>query len=68
MTTRLEFERKFYSVDETASMLGCTSVTIRRWVGNGTLPSIKLGGRRLISVDTVNSLIQQAQSKELKAS
>jgi excisionase family DNA binding protein len=68
MSTSLTFERKFFSVDETAAMLGCTSVTIRRWVGNGTLPSIKLGGRRLIAAGTVNNLVQQAQLKELKAS
>ena len=68
MNTSLTIDRKFYSVEETAAMLGCTQVTIRRWVGNGTLRSIKLGGRRLIAAGTVDDLVQQAQSKELKAS
>ena len=64
----LTFERKFYSVIETASMLGCTEITIRRWVMDGTIGSVKIGGRRLIPVKTIEALIAKAApEKEVAA-
>ncbi|MHB9004981.1 MAG: helix-turn-helix domain-containing protein [Coriobacteriia bacterium] len=67
MEQSLTVERKFYSVDETASMLGCTEVTIRRWVMDGTIGSVKIGGRRLIPAKIIEELIESAQPKEEEA-
>ncbi len=36
-----------------AEMLGVTERTIRRWIADGTLPSRKLGGARLVSRSTL---------------
>jgi len=63
----LTVERKFFSVTETASMLGCTEVTIRRWVIAGTIGSIKIGGRRLIPKKVIDELAAQAMPKEVEA-
>ena len=32
-----------------AEMLGVTERTVRRWIADGTLPSVKLGGARLVA-------------------
>ncbi len=32
-----------------AEVLGVTERTIRRWIADGTLPSVKLGGARLVA-------------------
>ena len=50
------FPRKFYSVDETAKMMGCTEVTIRRWIAQGHIESVKIGGRRLIPASFIDNL------------
>ncbi len=67
MEHSLTIERKFYSVDETASMLGCTEVTIRRWVMDGTIGSVKIGGRRLIPTKVIEELIERAQPEKKEA-
>ncbi len=36
-----------------AEMLGVTERTIRRWIADGTLPSVKLGGARLVARATL---------------
>ncbi len=32
-----------------AELLGVTERSIRRWIADGTLPSVKLGGARLVA-------------------
>jgi len=64
MDHSLPVERKFYSVNEAASILCCTNVTIRRWVMDGTIGSIKIGGRRLIPKKVIDELIARAVPKE----
>jgi len=36
-----------------AEMLGVTERTVRRWIADGTLPSVKLGGARLVALVTL---------------
>ena len=36
-----------------AEMLGVTERTVRRWIADGTLPSVKLGGARLVARTTL---------------
>ena len=39
--------------DEIAQEVGCTERTVRRWIADGTLPSVKLGGARLVARATL---------------
>ena len=36
-----------------AEMLGVTERTVLRWIADGTLPSVKLGGARLVARTTL---------------
>ncbi len=36
-----------------AELLGITERTVRRWIAEGTLPSVKLGGARLVARSTL---------------
>ncbi len=36
-----------------AEMLGVTERTVRRWIADGTLPSVRLGGARLVARATL---------------
>lgn len=46
------------TVKATAAEIGRSEKTIRRWIHNGTLPAIRLGGQYLISL---GDLLQSAQ-------
>jgi excisionase family DNA binding protein len=64
-----QFPRKFYSVDETAHMMGCTTVSLRRWIKQGRIGSIKIGGRRLIPASVIDNLADPViQPQERRAS
>jgi excisionase family DNA binding protein len=52
-----DVERLAYSVDEVAAALGCTRNHVVNLISRGQLPSFKLGGRRLISADTLNRIV-----------
>jgi len=41
--------RRAYSVDEVATMYGCCRQTIYNEINKGSLPSTKIGDRRLIT-------------------
>lgn len=40
----------FLSAREIAQRLGCSVRTVRRWIAEGTLPSVRIGGLRRVSV------------------
>jgi excisionase family DNA binding protein len=40
-----------------ASRLGISERTIRRWIADGILPSVKIGGARLVSEAGLDSLL-----------
>jgi excisionase family DNA binding protein len=42
-------ERGYLRAPEIAALLGLDVRTIRRWIADGTLPSVKLGGARLVA-------------------
>jgi len=39
----------YYRVREIADLFGVTIRTVRRWIADGTLPSIRIGGARLVA-------------------
>ncbi len=43
----------FLRPGQIAELLGVTERTIRRWIADGTLPSVKLGGARLVARATL---------------
>lgn len=49
-------ERHFYSVEEAAESLGLSPSGVRRLIGDGTIASVLLGGRRLIPIEELRRL------------
>ena len=49
--------RTHYSPSEIAAAVGKTERTIRRWIADGTLPSVKIGGSRLVPAAELNRLL-----------
>ncbi|GAB2206642.1 hypothetical protein ROS1_34590 [Roseibium sp. ROS1] len=49
--------RTHYSASEIADALGKTERTVRRWIAEGSLPSVKIGGSRLVAVAEFNRLL-----------
>ena len=41
---------EYLRAHQIADLLGVTERTVRRWISDGTLPSVKLGGARLVAV------------------
>ncbi len=48
-----EQAQTYLRADEISQLLGLSTRTIRRWIADGTLPSVKLGGARLIARATL---------------
>jgi excisionase family DNA binding protein len=55
-----EPNRKFLTSREVAEELRVSKATVTRLLASGELPSVKLGGRRLIATETINRLEKQA--------
>jgi excisionase family DNA binding protein len=55
--TNANVERLAYSVREVASALGLSEATVNLHIKDGTIPSVKLGGRRLIRRDVLDALL-----------
>jgi excisionase family DNA binding protein len=48
---------------EVAELLNLSERTVRRWIADGTLPSVKIGGARLVPVDEIRRLPVPPRSK-----
>ena len=48
-----EQAQTYLRADEISQFLGLSTRTIRRWIADGTLPSVKLGGARLVARATL---------------
>jgi excisionase family DNA binding protein len=59
---------KLLRIEQTADLLGVSPWTIRAWVAQGKLKSVKLGSRRLVPESEVVRLISEAESKTLRFS
>ncbi len=49
---------------EIAALLGLDVRTIRRWIADGTLPSVKIGGARLVAEADLLARLQPAPQPE----
>ncbi len=54
-------EPAFLTVRQTARKFGVSELTIRRYVMDGHVPSIKLGTKRLIPISFVNDKLAEAK-------
>ncbi len=54
-------ERLLYSIDETASLLSLSRMTILRMTYKDKLEAKKIGKRRLITKASIDKLIRQSQ-------
>jgi excisionase family DNA binding protein len=52
----LRHRRVLYTVTETARLLSVSNSTIWRQLAAGSLPSVRVGGRRLIAADTIDAI------------
>lgn len=50
-------ERTHLRAAEIAEQLGISERTVRRWIANRTLPSVRLNGARLVSVKALEEVL-----------
>jgi len=64
MRTPTEHETpRFCSARQAGEVFGVSYPTVNRWIADGTLPSIKIAGRRLIAVATIEKLVADATAQ-----
>jgi excisionase family DNA binding protein len=56
----METTNRLISVKDAAQRLGIATITAYRMAEDGRLKSIRLGGRRLIALATIEALIESA--------
>ena len=49
------------TIEVFAKEVGVTVETVRCWIRNNTIPSVKLGKRRLVDVDTLRNNLSSEQ-------
>jgi excisionase family DNA binding protein len=52
-------EPKLYSVRSTAALLGVGRTTAWKFITNGTLETVHLGGRRMVRAESLHQLIKR---------
>lgn len=55
-------DRLAYSVDEAAQALGISRARLYELIADGTIPSVKLGRRRLIRRETLVRLLEDLET------
>jgi excisionase family DNA binding protein len=53
----VSMDRLAYSPSETAKLIGVGRTTLYELIGNGSLETVKLGSRRLITRDAIDRLL-----------
>jgi len=53
-------ETRFVSVAEAAAFLGISLPTAARWLKTKKLPSIRIGGKRLIAIEVLHAIEKRA--------
>jgi excisionase family DNA binding protein len=54
--------RDYLRADEIARQCGVSLRTVRRWIAYKTLPSVKVGGVRLVARDAVQQMLAPARA------
>jgi excisionase family DNA binding protein len=55
----IDHHQRTISVARLAVVLDVPAPTIRGWLARGVLPSVRIGGRRLVLVEAVEGLLQE---------
>ncbi|MBB5869677.1 excisionase family DNA binding protein [Allocatelliglobosispora scoriae] len=55
-------ERRFYSVAETAEMLGLSEMTVYRAIKAGEFPAVRVRGRVCVPVKAIDAMVDAAWS------
>lgn len=55
---------RYRSIATVAEMLDVPEKTVRAWVADGRVPSVKIGGRRLIDLDALERQITESKEKD----
>jgi excisionase family DNA binding protein len=63
-TATVSTKRRFYSMKETAQILGVSHITVFNHCKNKAIPSVLLGHRRLIPRAFIEELVEKANRKE----
>jgi len=56
-------EKLFYSMKETRTAIGVSLPTLARWVRYGEIQTVKIGGRRVVAVATIEKLVADATAQ-----
>jgi excisionase family DNA binding protein len=62
MGTKGASERRFYSVAETAEMLGLSEMTVYRAIKDGEFPAIRVRGRLCVPSKAIDAMVDAAWS------
>jgi len=65
--TTTELPRLAYSIEEAGAMLGLSAWAARAAVRRGTIPTVKLGGRRFVSAATLARLLGEPERPATQA-
>lgn len=57
-------EGRLVSIQEAARRLGISTISAYRWAESGKIPSLKLGGRRMVSSLALDRIVREAAGKE----
>jgi len=57
-------EGRLVSIREAARRLGISTISAYRWAESGKIPSMKLGGRRMVSSLALDRIVREAAGKE----
>ena len=60
--------RKYLRAADIAQLTGASIRTVRRWIADEIVPSVKLGGARLVAVADLETLLSAAQDTILELS
>ena len=64
MTPKRILGKDLYTALEVAELLGLTLVTVRKYIHNGSIESIKLGGRYYIEPESLAKLLEPMEPSQ----
>ena len=57
--------RRTWSIAEVSDQLGVPQDTVRGWVRSGVVPSVRIGGRRLIRAEDLAAVLSRSENEGL---
>ncbi|GHU98498.1 hypothetical protein FACS189483_06600 [Spirochaetia bacterium] len=63
-TRQASYEAQFYSVKQTAEILGCSKANISVQIRNGKIPHVRIGAYLYVGKAYIDGLIAQANGEQ----